>query len=96
MTRPVRIAGLAVVAGVLAIAVTTMSGAALAQSADDKKWVAQCVKDNKDEGAAPDVVKKYCVCMNDKMDENETRSISQWEKANPQAMKDCEKKAGWK
>ena len=27
-------------------------------------------------------VKRYCVCMNDKMDENETRSVSQWEKAN--------------
>ena len=76
----------------------TCVGVALAQSqsADDKKWVAQCIKDNKNEGAKPEVVHQYCVCMNDKMDETETRSISQWEKANPQAMKACEKEAGWK
>jgi hypothetical protein len=73
-----------------------VSGSALAQSADDKKWVNKCVQDNKGEGAKPEVVKKYCVCMNDKMDENETRSISVWEKANPAAMKACEKESGWK
>ena len=56
-------------------------------NADDKKWVAQCMKDNKDEGAKADVVKKYCVCMNDKMDEKETRSITEWEKANPKHAK---------
>lgn len=81
----------------LCAAITLISAStALAQSADDKKWVNQCIKDNKAEGATPEVVNKYCVCMNDKMDENETRSISQWEKANPGAMKDCEKQAGWK
>jgi hypothetical protein len=30
------------------------------------------------------------------VDENETRSISVWEKANPKAMHDCEKQSGWK
>ncbi len=65
-------------------------------NADDKKWVAKCMKDNKDEGAKEGVVKKYCVCMNDKMDDNETRSITEWEKANPKARKECEKSAGWK
>lgn len=68
----------------------------IAATADDKKWVAKCMKDNKDEGAKEEVVKKYCVCMNDKMDDNETRSITEWEKANPKARKDCEKAAGWK
>ena len=81
---------------VLAGFVLALPALAAAQSADDKKWVAKCVKDNKDEGAKPDVVKKYCVCMNDKMDDNETLSISAWEKKNPGARKDCEKKAGWK
>ncbi len=80
------------VAATALVSVTT----AFAQSADDKKWVNKCIKDNKDEGAKPEVVQAYCICMNDKMDESETRSISQWEKANPQAMKDCEKKSGWK
>ena len=68
----------------------------MAATADDKKWVAKCMKDNKDEGAKEEVVKKYCVCMNDKMDDNETRSITEWEKANPKARKECEKAAGWK
>lgn len=71
------------------------SGPALAD-ADDVKWIAQCLKDNKHEGAKEDVVYKYCKCMNNKMDENETRSITQWEKANPKAAKACDKEAGWK
>lgn len=71
------------------------SGSALA-GADDTKWIAQCLKDNKNEGAKEEVVFKYCKCMNDKMDDNETRSITQWEKANPKASKECDKQAGWK
>lgn len=67
-----------------------------AQTADDKKWVAQCLKDNADAKVSMEIVEKYCVCMNDKMDDNETRSISQWEKANPKTMAACEKAAGWK
>jgi hypothetical protein len=82
--------------GLIAAVMLVQGSIAFAQSADDKKWVNQCIKDNKGEGAAPEVVRKYCVCMNDKMDENETRSISQWEKVNPNAMRDCEKQAGWK
>ena len=78
------------------IAALLISGAALAQKGDDKKWIDRCISDNKGEGATPEVVRKYCTCMNDKMDENETRSISQWEKANPDAMKACEKESGWK
>ncbi|MEO5356653.1 MAG: hypothetical protein H7844_05070 [Nitrospirae bacterium YQR-1] len=64
--------------------------------ADDTKWIAQCIKDNKGEGAKEEVVYKYCECMNSKMDSNETQSITQWEKSHPKEMKECEKKAGWK
>lgn len=71
------------------------SGLAMAD-ADDKKWIAQCIKDNKGEGAKEEVVYKYCDCMNDKMGANETRSITQWEKANPKVAEQCSKKAGWK
>jgi hypothetical protein len=81
----------ALVAGAL-----VMATGAHANKADDKKWIDQCVKDNKAEGAKAEVVKKYCTCMNEKMDDNETRSITQWEKANPKAMKECEKASGWK
>ncbi|KWT78147.1 hypothetical protein [Candidatus Magnetominusculus xianensis] len=64
--------------------------------ADDNKWIAQCIKDNKKEGAKEEVVFLYCECMNSKMDSNETQSITQWEKSHPKEMKECEKKAGWK
>jgi len=71
------------------------SAAAFAQSADDKKWVNQCLSDNKDAKVAASVVNTYCTCMNGKMSDNETRSITQWEKANPNARKACEQEAGW-
>jgi hypothetical protein len=82
-----------------AVATTVISHAASAQSvtADDLKWVNQCIADNKGEkGATPAIVRAYCICMNEKMDDNETRSITQWEKANPKARVACEKQAGWK
>lgn len=85
-----------IISGLIAAAALVSGTTASAQNADDKKWVNQCIKDNRGEGATPEVVRKYCVCMNDKMDENETRTISQWEKSNPNAMKDCERQSGWK
>jgi len=79
----------------LAIGGFVMSiGSAFANS-DDAKWVAQCIKDNKDAKVNVSVVTTYCTCMNDKMDENETKSISQWEKTHKKEMHECEKKAGW-
>ncbi len=71
--------------------------AALAQrlDADDVKWINQCIADNK--GAARDeVIRKYCMCMNEKMDSNETRSITEWEKANPRARTACDRESGWR
>jgi hypothetical protein len=75
-----------------ALALTTL---AQAQTADDRKWVARCLMDNADAKVAQTVVQTYCTCMNDKMDDNETRSITTWEKANPVAKKECEQKSGW-
>lgn len=83
------------IAAMILLAFAAASGLALA-GADDAKWINQCIKDNKDEGAKDEVVRKYCECMNNKMDESETRSITEWEKKNPKARKDCEKQAGWK
>lgn len=75
---------------------TLLTGqAAMAQSADDAKWVGQCLIDNAG-GAAEPIVRKYCVCMNNKMSDNETRSITQWEKSNPAARAACDKEAGWR
>ena len=72
------------------------SNAALAATTDDVKWINQCVEDNKNEGAKKEVVLKYCTCMNNKMDDNETRSITQWEKTHESEAKACSKAAGWK
>ena len=68
----------------------------LAATTDDVKWINQCVDDNKNEGAKKDVVLKYCTCMNNKMDDNETRSITQWEKTHKKEQAACSKEAGWK
>jgi len=87
-------------AAVVIIACCALSSAsswtsARAATADDIKWINQCVSDNK--GDAPDaVVRKYCTCMNNKMSENETQSITQWEKSHPAERTACDKEAGWK
>jgi hypothetical protein len=87
------------VLGLVLLATCALSVPASAQqmNADDMKWVNRCISDNKGEaGGTPQVVRAYCVCMNEKMDSNETRTITQWEKANPAARRACEKQAGWK
>jgi hypothetical protein len=71
------------------------SGAAHA-GADDTKWVAKCISDNSDAKVSVEIVSKYCTCMNNKMDDNETKTITQWEKTHPTEMKACEKESGWK
>jgi hypothetical protein len=68
---------------------------AVAATSDDTKWINQCVTDNKG-GAADDVVLKYCTCMNNKMSDNESQSITQWEKSHPIERKACDAEAGWK
>jgi hypothetical protein len=65
-------------------------------SAEDEKAIAECVSDNKNEGAKREVVLKYCTCMNDQMEDHETQSISEWETQHPAAVKACDKVAGWK
>jgi hypothetical protein len=69
--------------------------AAFAATTDDVKWINQCVNDNKGD-AAEEVVLKYCTCMNNKMSDNETQSITQWEKTHVAERKACDKEAGWK
>ena len=39
---------------------------------------------------------KYCTCMNNKMSDNETQSITQWEKTHATERKACDAEAGWK
>ena len=87
------------VAALLVAAPLLASTAAVAQTmnADDVKWINQCINDNKGEpGATAEIIRKYCMCMNEKMSNNETQSITQWEKSHPAERKACDKEAGWK
>ncbi len=77
------------------VGMLSMSSAAYA-GADDAKWVAQCLKDNADAKVDISVVTSYCTCMNNKMSDNETQSITQWEKTHVAERKACDKEAGWK
>jgi hypothetical protein len=84
-------------ASLIAAAALLGSTGAFAQkmNADDLKWVNRCIDDNK--GAAADgIIRKYCMCMNEKMDDNETQSISTWEKSHPKERQACDKESGWK
>jgi hypothetical protein len=72
-----------------------VGAAALAATTDDVKWINQCVSDNKGDAPAA-VVLKYCTCMNNKMSDNETQSITQWEKTHVAERKACDKEAGWR
>jgi hypothetical protein len=78
------------------VAVASSQPAFAQQTADDVKWIKECVADNKDEGQTAPVILGYCSCMNNKMSSNETRSVTQWEKANPRALEACAREAGWK
>ncbi|HET9617271.1 MAG TPA: hypothetical protein VFP74_08880 [Pseudolabrys sp.] len=80
---------------VLLAALSVTTTAANAVTTDDVKWINQCVADNKGDAAAA-VVLKYCTCMNNKMSDNETQSITQWEKTHVAERKACDKEAGWK
>ena len=85
----------AVVLLLAASAFASNSAFAQRMNADDVKWINACIDDNKG-GASAEIIRKYCMCMNEKMDNNETRSITEWEKANPRARAACDKESGWK
>ena len=63
---------------------------------DDTKWVAQCTSDNAGDKAGPEVILKYCTCMNNKMSDSETQPISAWEKTHPAERAACDKESGWR
>lgn len=85
----------AIVLGLVGFAVSGNAVPAQQLSADDVKWINQCIADNKG-GASDAVIRKYCICMNEKMDDNETRSITEGEKANPAARRACDRESGWR
>ena len=68
-----------------------------AETRSDRKWINQCIVDNKGaKDVSQDVIVKYCTCMNDAMDDDENRTITQFEKANPKIRAKCDRESGWK
>lgn len=84
-----------VIAAIALVSFCFVTTAAVAVTTDDVKWINACVKDNKGD-ASDAVILKYCTCMNNKMDNNETQSITQWEKTHATERKACDKESGWK
>ena len=85
------------VATALVLSFAAAPASAQKMNADDIKWVNQCIDDNKGEpGATPAISRKYCMCMNEKMDDNEKLSITQWEKTHKKEREACDKEAGWR
>ncbi|MBF0550492.1 MAG: hypothetical protein HQK60_08150 [Deltaproteobacteria bacterium] len=80
----------------LFIASITVCSPAFAGNAYDTQWIAKCLMDNKDLGQPTEVIQKYCECMNNKMEDNESQSITQWEKTHTKERKECSDQAGWK
>lgn len=79
----------------LSVAIALVAGSAMAQKTDDVKWVNQCVRDSAGYSVSEQIKIMYCTCMVSKMSDNETRSVTQWEKANPATRDDCARRAGW-
>jgi hypothetical protein len=85
-----------VAAMVLGASFAASPASAQKMNADDLKWVNECIEDSKGEpGATPAIARAYCICMNEKMSDNETRSITEWEKSHPVERRACDKQAGW-
>ncbi len=82
---------------ILSVAASTLiaSSATAQRQTDDVRWVNQCVRDSASYPVSEQVKVMYCTCMVGKMSNNETRSVTQWERANPVARDDCAKRAGW-
>ena len=82
----------------IAALTAVLAGPVLAATADDAKWVAKCVSDNAGaKNVTVKIITAYCTCMNNEMDDNETLSITAWEKTSKGkvAMAACDKKSGW-
>ena len=78
------------------LAVSVLASAQIFAGEDDTVWISKCMNDNKREGQATETVMLYCHCMNEKMSDNETKSITEWEKTHPKEEAECSAKAGWK
>jgi hypothetical protein len=83
----------------LALACTALLASAAAAPAfesDDAAWIRRCVSDNASAGQGPETLAVYCGCMNDKMPNDETLSITAWEKTHRTEQETCSTLAKWR
>jgi hypothetical protein len=81
----------------IAVAVVAMApGVGPVANAADTARITKCVADNQGEGQTATVVAAYCSCMNNKMSDSETQSITTWETSHPSEQKACSQEAGAK
>jgi hypothetical protein len=80
----------------LAAGALLASSAAFAVTTDDVKWINKCIADSAGMNASASVKLKYCTCMVNKMDDDETLSVTAWEKIHKAEAAACDKESGWK
>jgi len=76
----------------LAIGASMLASEARAATltAADRAWIAACVADRKDSGLRPAALKRYCVCMQAIVEDNQPfESITALERAYPPAHQAC-------
>jgi hypothetical protein len=79
----------------IALGALVTSTGVLATTAGEER-VNECVDDySVAESQSPEVTKKYCSCMDQKMGAGETKSVLEWEVLNAPDAASCEKESGW-
>lgn len=71
------------------------TGIAYADDFIDRR-IAECIEDNTDAQVSTATIKKYCLCMSNKMGNIEAQSVTQWEKTHPVERAECDRESGWK
>jgi len=68
-----------------------------ALTAADRAWIGTCVERLKNEPAPNEAVKlRYCTCMHEQFDDNQSVTQSEMERMYPPLHRACNREAGWK
>lgn len=61
----------------------------------NKDRVEQCVKDNDGAKVQPDIIRRYCACMSEKIGNTDALSVTEWERTHPKEREECDNFSGW-
>jgi len=67
-----------------------------AQAAEGQRFIDECVQNTPGISVTVGAKAAYCGCMVSKMNDDESRSVTQWAISNPYAADDCARSAGWR